>query len=82
MKNTLDGKASYAIQGIDLTSEDYEHVICILKERFGDPQVIITTNMGALLDLKAIYSSQDIALLRKFYDSIEIHSWNLTFIWY
>ena len=34
--------------------------------------------MDVLLDLKPIYSSQVIALLRKFYYTIEIHSRNLT----
>ena len=74
MKSVSDGKVSYAIQGRNLTSENYEHGICILKERSGDPQEIIAARMDALLDLKPIYSSQDRALFRKFYDSIEIHS--------
>ena len=78
LKSVFDGKANYAIEGINLTSENYEHAICILKERFGDPQVIITASMDGLSDLKSIYSSQEIAFLHKFYDSTEIHSRNLT----
>ena len=31
LKSVLDGKASYAIQSINLASENYEHATCILK---------------------------------------------------
>ena len=48
LKSGLDCKASYANQEINLTSENYEHAICVLKERFGDPQVIIAARMDAL----------------------------------
>ena len=54
MKNFLDSKASDAIQGTNLASENYEHAVCVLKERFGDSQVIITASMDSLLDLKPI----------------------------
>ena len=40
--------------------------MCVLKERFSDSQVIITASMDSLVDLKPIFSSQDMALLRKF----------------
>ena len=66
MKNFLDSKASDAIQGTNLASENYEHAVCVLKERFSDSQVIITASMDSLVDLKPIFSSQDMALLRKF----------------
>ena len=67
----LKGKASDAILGLSLTSENYYKVVAILKSRFGDPQIVIQTNTDVLLSLLNVESCSDIRLLRKMLDVIE-----------
>ena len=49
LKGLLKDKASDAILGLSLTSENYDEAVAILKSRFGDPQIVIQTNMDGLL---------------------------------
>ena len=48
LKGLLEGKASLAVQGLTLTSDNYMEAVNLLEKRFGDPQVIITAHMDAL----------------------------------
>ena len=77
LKGLLKDKASDEILGFSLTSENYDEVVTILKSRFGDPQIVIQTNMDVLLSLPNIESCSDICLLRKMLDAIETKSRNL-----
>ena len=43
LKGLLKKKASDAILGLSLTSENYHKPVAILKSRFGDPQIVIGT---------------------------------------
>ena len=43
----LEGPAADCIQGLSLTSKNYEEAKQLLKERFGNPQVIISARMNA-----------------------------------
>ena len=47
----LDGAAYRALEGLDLTEQNYEHGLQILKSRFGKKQQIINEHMSALLKL-------------------------------
>ena len=49
LKGLIKDKASDAILGLSLTSENYDEAVAILKSRFGDPQIVIQTNMDGLL---------------------------------
>ena len=63
LKVLLKDKASDAILGISLTSENYGEAVAILKSRFGEPQIVIQTNMDILLSLPNAQSCSDICLL-------------------
>ena len=58
LKGLLEEKASLVLQGLTLTSDNYQNAIAMLKERFGDPQVIITAHMDALLALSPVTSAK------------------------
>ena len=77
LKGLLKEKASDAILGISLTSENYDEAVAILKSRYGDPQIVIQTNMNVLLSLPDVESSSDIRLLRKMLNVVETTSRNL-----
>ena len=52
-------------------------MVAILKSRFGDPQIVIQTNMDVLLSLPNIEFCSDIRLLWKRLDAIKATSRNL-----
>ena len=43
LNTLLQGPAARAIHGLALTSANYNHAIAVLKERFGKPQRVITS---------------------------------------
>ena len=45
LKGLLKDKASDALLGLSLTSENYDEAVAILKSWFGDPQIVIQTSM-------------------------------------
>jgi len=49
LKTLLDGLATQAIQGSDLSATNYEAVIGILKDHFGKKQQIVSSHMDNLL---------------------------------
>ena len=77
LKGLLKDKASDAILGLSLTSENYDEAAPILKSQFGDPQIVIQTNMDVLPSLPNVESCSHIRLLRKMLDVIETTSRNL-----
>ena len=77
LKDLLRDKSSNAILGLSLTFENYDEAVKLLKSRFGEPQIVIQTNMNVLLSLLNVESCSDIRLLRKILDVIEGTSRNL-----
>ena len=49
LKDLLKVKASDLIIDLSLTSENYHEAVAILKFQFGDPQIVIQTNIDVLL---------------------------------
>ena len=45
LKTLLTGKAKDALNSLELTSGNYDEAVAILKSRFGDPQVVIQSNI-------------------------------------
>ena len=76
LKGLLEEKASLVLQGLTLTSENYINAIVLLKERFGDPQVVITAHMDALLAISPVTSNK-VSDLRDICDVIEVHTRNM-----
>ena len=65
------------LNSLELTSGNYDKTVAILKSRFGDPQVVIQSNIDILLALHPVSSSSNITNLRKIYDKVETVSRNL-----
>ena len=81
LKTLLTGKVKDALNSFELTSENYDEAVVILKSRFEEPQVVIQTNVDILLALHPVSSSSNITELRKIYDAVESVSRNFTTFW-
>ena len=75
LKGYLSGDAEKCLEGLQLTDENFEHALSLLRERYGNPQLIISTHMNKLLKLEKIYSNGTRAAkeLRCLHDKIESH---------
>ena len=66
-----------AIHGLSLTSENYTETIEIINNRFGNKQLLITSNIDQLLSIPAAHSINHVKKIREVYDKIETHVRNL-----
>ena len=73
LKSLLGGSAALTIAGLPLTSDNYTAAIELLTKRFGNKQVIISSNMDSLLKLAPLGNTSDVRKLRRNYDKIEAH---------
>ena len=71
LRSLLDGQAASAIAGLQLTAKNYEDAIEILRSRYGNKQIIISSYMDILLNLPVVTSLSDIRRIRYIYDKIE-----------
>ena len=71
LRGYLEEDALRTIQGLSLTENNYDKAMALLKDRFGNTQVIITAHMNELLKLRKIESDKDLHALRRLYDNIE-----------
>ena len=69
LRGLLKGEALRVINGLSLTNCCYEVAVTLLKEQFGDKQMLINSFMEALLKLQS--TTCDIKKLRYFYDVTE-----------
>ena len=70
LRGYLVGSALQCIEGFPLSHENYAEALNLLKERYGNLQVIISTHMNKLINLDKIISC-DVVQLRRLYDQIE-----------
>ena len=68
----LEGTDSRTIQGLTLTEANYHSAIELLKERFGQPQQIISAHMDELLKIQGCNDSDRFTSLRYVYDKINL----------
>ena len=73
LKNLLQGKAAYAIQGLPITDEIYNVALDILSSRFGNKQTIISSHMENLIKLPAVVNITDIKKIRVILDQLEMN---------
>ena len=73
LKGYLLGNALKTIEGLSLTNENYPKALDLLRDRYGNVQMIISAHMSELLKLQPITSEEDVSYLRLFYDNIESH---------
>ena len=71
LRAQLEGDAADVISGLPLTNANYEQSIKLLKERYGQNEVIINVHYTSLMDLPV--SSSQTSALRKNSDLIEKH---------
>ena len=71
LKGLLESPALSAITGLTLTDSNYEVAVDLLKQRFGNKQLVISAHMEALLQLPTALSITDIKRIRVIYDKIE-----------
>ena len=72
LKSLLEGTAFKTVQGLTLTDRNYDSAIQLLKERFGNPQQIISAHMEGLLKV-SICTGDRPGSLRAVYDKIMVH---------
>ena len=60
------------IAGLALTKDNYKVAVDLLRERYGNKKVIISSHMESLLKLPRVNFVSDIKRVRMVYDQIEI----------
>ena len=68
----LEGSALLVIKGLALTEENYKVAIDILKQRYGNTQVVISAHMDEMLKLPDC-STGKVRDLRRVYDKINVN---------
>ena len=71
LKSRLKGEALSAISGYQLSDNNYSVVVNVLKQRFGNPQLIIDAHYRSLSHLPA--ATNQTVNLRQCYDTTEQH---------
>ena len=71
LSSVLEGPAASSIEGFSLTNENYEAAIKLLKDRFANPQIVVSSHMDALLKIKAVEDLNDLTSIRSLFDKIE-----------
>lgn len=77
LRSFLQGPALAAISGLSLIEANYGDAVGILHDRFGNKQLLISSNTSKLLSLPTISSSEDIVKLRDLYNKMETSVRNL-----
>lgn len=77
LKNFLGGSAAKTISGLSLKDDNYQAALDLLKNRFGQTNLLINTHLGSLLNIQSVKNSNDIFGLRKLLDSAETEIRNL-----
>ena len=73
----LTGEAENCLKGLRMNNDNYEKALSMLKDRFGQPQVLISHHITKILDLETVWSISDVKVLRNLYDCVETQLRNL-----
>ena len=65
LKSCTGGEAEKCLEGLKLSSANYNHALEMLEERFGNKQLIISKHMSKLLGLEKVKYSYHVKELRK-----------------
>ena len=71
LRGYLEGTALQAIDGFQLTNDNYSNAWNLLKERYGNPQLITSCHINSLIELEAV-SRSNVKDLRDLFDKIKI----------
>lgn len=72
LKSLLEGAASRAIQGLTLSSSNYDSAVEILEQRFGRPRQMISAHMDEILKIQPCSSDRPLSV-RFLYDKLSVH---------
>ena len=70
--NSLEGIAYKTLEGLEITEENYQKAVDLLKTRFGKSQQVISAHMRELLNMQ-MSSNEKANNLRALYDNIQVH---------
>ena len=70
--NSLEGIAKKTLEGLEITEENYQKAVDLLKTRFGKSQQVISAHMRELLNMQ-MSSNEKANNLRALYDNIQVH---------
>ena len=71
LRAKVENKAKAAIAGLEITNDNYDVAVKILRDRFGDPQTVISGHYTKLMDLPS--SINQTTALRSTFDELEKH---------
>ena len=71
LRASLQGSVAATINGLSLSSTNYEAAVALLKERYGDPQKIINAHMDALVNLPIVENARNLKAVKHLYDEVE-----------
>ena len=74
----LTGEALKTVKGLKLSETNYSAAIAMLQERYGDKQVLVSTDMNKLSNLSNSGNLNDLKSLRQLYNNIDTQVRNLT----
>ena len=77
LQSYLPPSASKYIFGLITTAENYNEAVELLKQRYGNTQVLINAHMQQFVSLPVIKSVNDVKGLRKLYEKVESSVRNL-----
>ncbi|XP_064479712.1 uncharacterized protein LOC135393064 [Ornithodoros turicata] len=72
--NSLTEPAASAIEGLQVSEENYDRAVQILTERFGLPQHIVDSHMDSLIHIKPVTSTNDKEGLRYLHQTVEANT--------
>ena len=72
LRSLLEGAASQAIQGLALSSDNYDSAVELLEQRFGKTQKIISAHMEEILKLQPCLTDCP-SSLQFLYDKLSVH---------
>ena len=73
----MSGQVERCIEGFLLTNDNYREARNLLKERFGNTQLIINTHVSQLMKL-GIVEEGNVSKLRNFFNTAESHTRTLS----
>ncbi|GFV86330.1 uncharacterized protein TNCV_1468931 [Trichonephila clavipes] len=71
LKSYLCGNALACINGFPISDDNYDRALDLLKDRFGNKNMLINAHLSNLLNLTPVRNSTDIVGLRNLYDRAE-----------
>ena len=68
----LEGQAYQSLEGFNVTKDDYKRALELLSERYGNPQLIISSHMTKILKLQKLHNRCPVNELRKLLDTFRV----------